>query len=83
MKPGTNRQVKVYAVDQQHILSVLRGEMRIRNLPSDAQVVTALPVGNRIGIRFHSAQFPSVPSYEPLPLVTAVFERIRPEKEAA
>lgn len=58
---------------------MLRGTARCRNLPKDAQVVAALPIGNRVGVRVHSASYSPVEVGLPIPTVTAVFDV--PERE--
>jgi len=69
-------QVKVFVLDREHFTAVLRGEARIRNLPSDAQVVAGAHLGAKFGFRVFSQSYQRVPFGEPPPTVQAVVERI-------
>jgi hypothetical protein len=72
---GTKRQVKVLVLEREHFSLLLRGEARVRNLPGDADVVSASHYGNRLGFMVYSASYPHAEQDQPLPLVRAVMER--------
>lgn len=69
------RQAKVFVIPLRQLGDVLHGRARVLNLPSDAQVVAAVPTREGIGIRVHSESYPMAQYGEPLPLVTATLER--------
>lgn len=68
-------QAKVFVIPLRCLGEVLQGRSRITNLPSDAQIVAAVPARDGIGIRVHSQSYPLAEYGEPLPLVTAALER--------
>lgn len=72
------RQVKVISLSMQDFTAVLRGEARVRNFPSDGQVLAACPdiEARRVGVCVFSAQFRSVPAGVRLPVLTAVIESL-------
>jgi hypothetical protein len=72
---ATPRQVKVLVLEREHFSLLLRGEARVRNLPGDADVVSASHLGNRLGFMVYSASYPHAEQGQPLPLVRAVVER--------
>jgi len=73
------RRAKVMFVHIDSMLQILSGRARIRNLPSDAEIVAASPVefSNQrgFGLRVHSACYPPVSYYDPLPVFNAVLEK--------
>lgn len=68
------RRLRIMSVPKEHWLNLLRGTARIRNLPADASIVAATPVGDRVGFRVHSERFSPVPHGEPIPVVISVIE---------
>jgi hypothetical protein len=71
-----SRQVKVLVLDAKSLIPLMRGEVRVRNLPSDAVAVAAQVdlTSRSIGIRVHSQSFPTVDFGSPIPTMTAVVE---------
>lgn len=74
---ATARQVRVYVIPAADLLALLRGQVRISNLPSDGSFTGWHAAGNSIGIGIHSASFRPVAQGEQLPLVTAWLERVK------
>jgi hypothetical protein len=70
------RQVKVLTLEREHFSLLLRGEARVRNLPRDADVVSASHYGPRLGFMVYSASYPHAEVGLPLPAVPAVIERL-------
>lgn len=71
-----SRQAKVFLVAREHVVALLRGEGRIRNLPMDAEIVGYSPcICETLGVLVLSASFPETPEGIPLPTAMAVLER--------
>lgn len=70
-------QAKVFIIPLRNLVEILQGRSRVLNLPSDAEIVAAVPARDGIGIRVHSHTYPTAEYGEPLPLVTATLERGR------
>lgn len=68
-------QAKVFVIPLRCLGDVLQGRSRVLNLPSDAQIVAAVPARDGIGIRVHSQSYPVAEYGEPLPVVAATLER--------
>ena len=69
-----SRQLRVIALPRTYWLAFLQGRARLRNLPADATIVGAEPLGALIAFRVCSASYPPVPPQQPIPHVTAVVE---------
>lgn len=74
----TVRRAKVLVLPLASLLAVLRGEKRVRNLPPDAELAGAVPVGRDLGIRVHSTIYKTVDEGTPIPTAPAVLETVRP-----
>lgn len=70
------RRIKVLTVSREHWNLFLRGQARILNLPADGHIVAAIPLGDQIGFRVHSARYDHVPEGQQLPVTVAVVERL-------
>ncbi len=70
------RRVRVLTVSREHWNLFLRGQARILNLPADGDIVAAVPLGDQIGFRVHSARYDQVPEGQQLPVSVAVVERL-------
>lgn len=71
------RQLRVMALRVSDFAAVIRGEVRIRNFPSDAQIIAACPAedARRVGLMVYPAGYTSVPRGTLVPVVAAVLEQ--------
>jgi hypothetical protein len=73
---------KVYVVEQKWIAPLLRGHVRIRNLPADGDIIGVYSGGKDLDVHIHSTTFPKVRATEMPPRIVAVIEFNRsPEHE--
>jgi hypothetical protein len=71
-----SHQLRLFVLGREQMDLLLRGQARLRNLPADGQVVTAAPLGREVGFTVYSASYAPADPRAPLPVVTAVLERL-------
>lgn len=73
---------KVYRLDARHMIPLLRGEVRILNLPAKCEYLGHAfcqdRAGKCVGVLIQSDTFDDVRSAIELPVVIAMVERVRP-----
>jgi hypothetical protein len=71
-----SHQLKLFVLDRAQVDLLLHGRARLRNLPADGQIVAAAPQGRGLGFTVYSASYPHADPRDPLPVVTALLERL-------
>jgi hypothetical protein len=71
-----SHQVKIFLLEKEHFNLLLRGQLRVRNLPQDGDVVGVTHLGARLGFTVFSPGYAHADPLRPLPTVQAVVERL-------